>query len=69
MSAEETPAVALNKKQKVYYAFYPNAIKTHPMIRLAGLYLQTFDFNVGDTIEVAVNTGEIRIKKVQLDMI
>lgn len=64
MSAEATPASALNKKQKVYYAFYPNKITQHPMIRLAGIYLQSFDFNVGDTIEVAVNTGEITIKKV-----
>ncbi len=64
MSTEENPASALNKKQKVSYAFYPNKIGVHPFIRLQGIYLQNFDFNVGDTIEVAVNTGEIRIKKV-----
>lgn len=37
--------------------------KKHPFIRLSGKYLQKSDFNVGDKIEVTLETGRIVITK------
>jgi antitoxin component of MazEF toxin-antitoxin module len=59
---------AVNPKQirKVNYGChsYKNA-KIHPVIRLAGKYLEGFDFNIGDSIEVSIDKGKISIEKIE----
>ena len=42
----------------------PKASVCHPMIRLSGKYLSTFEFNVGDRYEVVLEKGKITISKV-----
>jgi antitoxin component of MazEF toxin-antitoxin module len=49
----------------VFYGFYDNrwTENRHPVIRLRGKYLRAYGFDVGDAIEVSVDTGQITIRK------
>ncbi len=58
----------LKRNMKVYYQHYDNSYIPHPLIRLRGKYLAEFGFNVGDTIAVDVDVGQITIKKVQQEI-
>ena len=52
--------------RKVQYAFsrrQSNIYKKHPVIHIGGLYLNDFDFKIGDSIEVAMELGKIIITK------
>ena len=51
--------------QKVYRGFQRRgySFKEHPFIRLGGIYLSDFDFEIGDTIEVTIEPGKISINK------
>ncbi len=56
----------LKRNMKVYYGKYNYSKKLLlPMIRLHANYLLRYGFNVGDAIEVSVDRGEIKIKKVE----
>lgn len=69
MNSENNVVLPVRRKNlKVYYTLVPvrngwNA-KAFPTIRIIGRYLEKYNFNVGDTIEVSVGTGQITIKKV-----
>jgi len=53
-------------RRKVYYAYYDHEYgPPHPVIRLGGKYLETFDFKVGDSIDVKLDFGCIVITKVR----
>ena len=56
----------LKRNMKVYYGHYDNrySITRHPVIRLRGNYLTAFGFNVGDTITVDIDVGQITIRKI-----
>ncbi len=54
------------RKLKVYRGFQKRvgySFKEHPIIRLSGIYLSDFDFEIGDKIEVEVENGKISITK------
>ena len=52
---------------KVYSGYYCSSIghryKSHPVIRLEGIYLSAIDFQIGDKIEVTTEHGRILITK------
>ncbi len=55
------------KTQKVYRGYQKRShyvLKEHPIIRLSGIYLSNFDFEIGDNIEVSTEKGRIVITKV-----
>ena len=59
----------LAKRQlKVYKGHYVRGYRhvyvPHPVIRIGGLYLEEFNFKIGDTLEVNVEDGLITISKV-----
>jgi hypothetical protein len=62
---EENENSPLKRNMKVYYEHYDNSFIPHPLIRLRGKYLQKFGFNVGDTIAVDVDVGQITIRKIR----
>ncbi|MBI4930173.1 MAG: hypothetical protein HY841_05385 [Bacteroidetes bacterium] len=65
MSEKSSSEKFIRRNLKVYYGQYAHDSKQHPVIRLGGKYLQAlFNFNVGDTIEVSMHSGEIRIRKI-----
>ena len=65
MNSETTPSI---RHQTVYEApKRPKANVCHPMIRLSGKYLTTFEFNIGDSYEVVLEKGKITIVKVMPD--
>ncbi|MEO6240325.1 MAG: SymE family type I addiction module toxin [Bacteroidia bacterium] len=53
------------RKRKVYYKYSRRARKSviHPAIRIDGLYLKEYGFNIGDNIEIACEEGQIMIRK------
>ena len=54
----------IRKLRKVQYAFYEDkAAKPHPLIRIAGKYLERFGFRIGDTVEVEIANGRIMVRK------
>lgn len=66
LDGSRTPLTPKNRRhRKVYYAFYDyRRGLPHPVIRLAGKYLEAFDFKVGDQVEVHLEPGKIIISKV-----
>jgi len=50
---------------KVYY-LHSLKMEPHPMIRITGKYLEDFDFEIGDNIEVKIEMGRIVITKVNI---
>lgn len=50
--------------RKVQYSHYNKSYEQHPVIRLAGNYLDRMDFKIGDAIEVQIEKGYILITKV-----
>ena len=56
--------VGVRKLRKVQYGRYENkAAKPHPVIRIAGQYLEKFGFNIGDVVEVEIADGRIMVRK------
>jgi len=57
------------RKQKIYYGHYSNfnGGKFYPVIRVAGIFLRTFGFEINDFVEVIVENGKITIQKVPKD--
>ncbi|HUI29700.1 MAG TPA: SymE family type I addiction module toxin [Candidatus Acidoferrales bacterium] len=54
----------MRKLRKVQYAFYEDKLaKPHPVIRIAGKYLERFGFRIGDTVEVEIADGRIMVQK------
>ncbi len=54
----------VRRLRKVQYAYYDHGSDApHPVIRIAGKYLEKFGFRIGDTIEVEIGNGEISISK------
>ncbi len=58
------------KLRKVQYGFYPSMTlmgekpsKPHPVIRIAGKYLERFGFKIGDAIEVEIDDGRIMVRR------
>lgn len=53
------------KLRKVYYEFYPyEYTKPHPLIKIAGKYLEVFGFKIGDTIKVQLEPDRILIERI-----
>ena len=54
----------MRKLRKVQYGHYEDkAAKPHPVIRIAGKYLERFGFRIGDTVEVEIANGRIMVQK------
>ncbi len=54
----------MRKLRKVQYGHYEDkAAKPHPVIRIAGKYLERFGFRIGDTVEVEIADGRIMVQK------
>ena len=58
------------KTRKVQYGYYPRgpfvetkAAKPHPVIRIAGRYLEKFGFRIGDAITVEIADGRIMVQR------
>lgn len=50
--------------RKIYYGYYPNGNSgPHPVIRLAGKYLEGFGFKIGESITVIIDSSQIVITK------
>lgn len=49
---------------KVSYGYYISTRRTYPLINLAGLYLTTFDFQVGDRVKVEMTNRKLTITKI-----
>ncbi len=53
------------KLRKVYYEFYPyEDTKPHPLIKIAGKYLEVFGFKIGDMIKVHLEPDRILIERI-----
>ena len=54
----------MRKLRKVQYGHYEDkAAKPHPVIRIAGKYLERFGFRIGDMVEVEIADGRIMVQK------
>ena len=54
----------MRKLRRVQYGHYEDkAAKPHPVIRIAGKYLERFGFRIGDTVEVEIGDGRIMVRK------
>ena len=54
----------MRRLRKVQYAFYEDKLaKPHPVIRIAGKYLERFGFRIGDVVEVEIADGKIMVRK------
>ena len=54
----------IRKLRKVQYGHYEDkAAKPHPVIRIAGKYLERFGFRIGDMVEVEIADGRIMVQK------
>ena len=54
----------LKKVRKVQYGHYEDkAAKPHPVIRIAGKYLEKFGFRIGDAITVEIADGRIMVRR------
>ena len=54
----------IRKLRKVQYGHYEDkAAKPHPVIRIAGKYLERFGFRIGDMVEVEIADGKIMVRK------
>jgi hypothetical protein len=54
----------VRRLRKVQYAYYDHGSDApHPVIRIAGRYLEKFGFRIGDTITVVIGNGAISISK------
>ena len=58
------------KTRKVQYGYYPQgpfmeseSAKPHPVIRIAGKYLERFGFKIGDAITVEIEHGTIMVRR------
>ncbi len=69
MYSKNSPVKERRSKRKVYYAYARRSRKDiiHPVIRLGGIYLREFGFNIGDDIEVSCEKGRIVINKILPD--
>lgn len=53
------------KLRKVYYEFYSSKnSKPHPLIKIAGQYLEAFGFKIGDKIKVELKKDRIQIVRI-----
>lgn len=64
------PSSSLRKFRKVQYGYYSSrsleeerCSKPHPVIRIAGKYLEKFGFRIGDGIEVEIADGRIMVRR------
>jgi len=48
---------------KIQYGHYPDSYKRHPVIRLAGCWLSNYDFQIGDSVILQMEKGQIHISK------
>ncbi len=54
----------LRRTRKVQYGHYEDkAAKPHPVIRIAGKYLEKFGFRIGDAITVEIEDGKIMVRR------
>ena len=54
----------MRKLRKVQYGHYEDkAAKPHPVIRIAGKYLEKFGFRIGDVVEVEIADKKIMVRK------
>lgn len=54
----------LRKLRKIQYGYYEGkAAKPHPVIRIAGKYLERFGFRIGDAITVEIEDGRIMVRR------
>ncbi|MBI3501319.1 MAG: hypothetical protein HY063_05940 [Bacteroidetes bacterium] len=57
------------RKQKIYYGHYRNfnGGKFYPVIRVGGIFLRDFGFEISDCVEIIISQGKITISKVPKD--
>jgi len=54
----------LKKVRKVQYGYYEDKTsKPHPVIRIAGKYLERFGFKIGDVVTVEIENGKIMVRR------
>ncbi len=54
----------MKKLRKIQYGHYEDkAGKPHPVIRIAGKYLEKFGFRIGDAITVEIEDGRIMVRR------
>lgn len=54
------------RRLKIQYGNYANSYRRFPVIRLAGHWLSNMDFQIGDSIEIKIEKGQLLILKQQL---
>ena len=52
----------MKKTRKIYYLYQGKGFV--PLIRISGKYLNDYDLNIGDRIELTLSKGEITIHKI-----
>ena len=57
------------RRLKTQYGNYANSYRRFPVIRLAGHWLSTFNFQIGEVIELQVEKDHIQITKVNKDLL
>jgi hypothetical protein len=69
MEAKISIGVTRRRKQKIYYGHYQNyrGGNFYPVIRVGGIFLRRFGFDISDDILVDVTMGKIIISKVPKD--
>ncbi len=63
IESKNTPRTT--KILKVSYGYYVASRKKYPLINLAGLYLKTFNFQIGDRVKVEIAEGTLTITKIK----
>jgi hypothetical protein len=52
----------MKRTKKIYYLYQGKGIV--PLIRISGKYLNNYDLNIGDKIELTLSRGKITIYKI-----
>ena len=65
MNNKERKAAPMKRIRTVYYGHYENTYRLFPMIRIQGIYLLDYGFQIGDLIEVHFAQNKITINKLK----
>lgn len=51
------------RRLKISYGYHGPPYVKHPVLRIAGKYLEKMGFNIGDEVEINIGAGRITIDK------
>jgi hypothetical protein len=51
------------RRFKIQYGHYRDSFKRHPVLRLAGRWLSNYGFQIGDSVTLQIEKGQIHISK------